>query len=267
MCTILGIDKTRTTAYHPMGNGQVENLNKTLKSTLTVAVNDKGTNWDDHLPACLMAFRSSIQMSTQETPFYLTFGEEMVLPIDIMVGNPNPSGATKYGHDLTDRLDYAHHHVRDRLQAAQRRQKLAYDRFAKRGGYQEGHRVWLLSHFLKQGEASKFHHKWKGPYTVIERVSEVRVSPVSGQKKTRVVHFNDMKLCYGDIRKDCPKEIKPTGRLKRKKTSSLPVAEEDGSTDSDASSENPILEDTVWVWPKATPAPVRIPPPVAHEPN
>ena len=34
-CMLLGINKTRSTTYHPGGNGQVENLHRTMKSMLT----------------------------------------------------------------------------------------------------------------------------------------------------------------------------------------------------------------------------------------
>ena len=38
MCHLLEINKTRSTAYHPEGNGQIENLHKTLKSMLKAKV-------------------------------------------------------------------------------------------------------------------------------------------------------------------------------------------------------------------------------------
>ena len=34
MCQLLSINKTRTSAYYPEGNGHVENLHKTLRSML-----------------------------------------------------------------------------------------------------------------------------------------------------------------------------------------------------------------------------------------
>ena len=40
MCHLLEINKTQSTAYHPEGNGQVENLHKTLRSMLKARVED-----------------------------------------------------------------------------------------------------------------------------------------------------------------------------------------------------------------------------------
>nr|CAH8873028.1 unnamed protein product [Trichobilharzia regenti] len=39
LCRIMGIRKTRTTAYHPQGNGLVERTNRTIKSLLQAFVN------------------------------------------------------------------------------------------------------------------------------------------------------------------------------------------------------------------------------------
>ena len=45
MCHLLQIHKTRLTAYHPKGNGQVENLYKTLKSMLKARMEDNQQTW------------------------------------------------------------------------------------------------------------------------------------------------------------------------------------------------------------------------------
>ena len=49
ICECLGIEQTRTSAYHPQGNGQVERFNRTLESMLAIVVNDHQTDWDLHL--------------------------------------------------------------------------------------------------------------------------------------------------------------------------------------------------------------------------
>ena len=86
MCQLLSINKTRTSTYHPEGNGQVENLHKTLRSMLKARVEDNPATWDEHLDFCMMAYRSSVHSSTGHTPFELMFGREMRIPLDVMVG-------------------------------------------------------------------------------------------------------------------------------------------------------------------------------------
>ena len=82
---LLAINKTRSTAYHPKGNGQIENLQKILKGMLKARVEDDPQSWDEHLDYCMMAFRSSVHSSTGHTPFELMFGREMRIRLDLMM--------------------------------------------------------------------------------------------------------------------------------------------------------------------------------------
>lgn len=52
-------------------------------------MDDNRTNWDRLLPYVMMAYHSSVQASTGFTPCNVLFGQEMVLPVDIMLGVDN----------------------------------------------------------------------------------------------------------------------------------------------------------------------------------
>ena len=47
VCNLLGITRTRTTPYHPQGDGLVERLNRTLINALSKYVGPDQTDWDD----------------------------------------------------------------------------------------------------------------------------------------------------------------------------------------------------------------------------
>ena len=202
MCGRLGIKKTRTTAYHPAGNGQGQGeiWNRTRKGLLKAKVDSDVERWDEHIGACLMAYRSSVHQSTGYTSFSLMYGHEMKLPLDIMVGLPDEEEYDFYGDfacKLKRNLTDAFRHVRENLQAAQCRQKEYYDRGVKNCSYQPGDLVFLYNPALKPGEASKFRRYWKGPYVVLERVTEVnyKIRELDGSRATvQVVHFNNLKL-------------------------------------------------------------------------
>lgn len=93
ICTLLGLDHRRTSAYHPQTNGLtgtvallcwssennstpfiVERFNQTLEDMLskTMAENEEG-EWDDLLEDCLFAYRSAKHASTGFSPFFLMF--------------------------------------------------------------------------------------------------------------------------------------------------------------------------------------------------
>ena len=91
---LLGIYKTRSTAYHPEGNGQVENLHWTMKSMLTERAEEQPGSWDEQLDYCMMSYQSSVHASTGHSPFELIFGHEMQIPLDVMMGNAKETGST-----------------------------------------------------------------------------------------------------------------------------------------------------------------------------
>ena len=51
ICDIMGIAKTRTTAYHPRGDGQCERQNRTLQDMLAAFVSSRRDDWDLWLDA------------------------------------------------------------------------------------------------------------------------------------------------------------------------------------------------------------------------
>lgn len=88
MCTKLDIYKTHTTPYRPQSDGMVERFNPNLQQMFSLFVNKHRTDWDDHLPYVMMAYRAAIHDSTKCLPNLLILGRETEFPIDIIAGHP-----------------------------------------------------------------------------------------------------------------------------------------------------------------------------------
>ncbi|KFD44891.1 hypothetical protein M513_14232 [Trichuris suis] len=65
-----GVQKTRTSAYHPQGDGLVERANQSTLQMLRTYV-DSEANWEPHLPLVLHAYRTVPHSSTGVAPFTL----------------------------------------------------------------------------------------------------------------------------------------------------------------------------------------------------
>ena len=87
MCKLLQIHKSRTTPYHPQGDGLVERFNRTLLDMLSTNIKDHQGTWEDHIRAVCMAYNTSVQPTTGFTPFYLMFGRQARIPVDVMFGS------------------------------------------------------------------------------------------------------------------------------------------------------------------------------------
>ena len=73
LCRLTGTEHRVTSAYHPQTNGLTERFNQTLQTALLKVVNETQTDWDEHLPAVLFAYRTSQQKATKLTPFEMMF--------------------------------------------------------------------------------------------------------------------------------------------------------------------------------------------------
>ncbi|KAL5576842.1 hypothetical protein UlMin_018541 [Ulmus minor] len=87
LCLDLGIHKHFSSVAHPQSNGQVEAVNKTIKNNLERKLNGAKGAWVDELPRVLWAYRTTCRTSTNETPFSMTYGTEVVVPTEI--GEPS----------------------------------------------------------------------------------------------------------------------------------------------------------------------------------
>ena len=89
VCKLLGIQKTRTTPYHPQSDRLVERFNRTLLSMLATSIDKNQENWEDHIRAVCMAYNTGRQPTTGYSPFYLMFGRQAKLPIELAYGSPS----------------------------------------------------------------------------------------------------------------------------------------------------------------------------------
>ena len=88
VCRLLNTRKLNTTAYHPQTDGLVERFNNTLAESISMFVNSEQTDWDLFLPSILFAYRVSPCVSTGESPFFLLYGRERRLPLDVALLPP-----------------------------------------------------------------------------------------------------------------------------------------------------------------------------------
>ena len=61
--------------YHPASDGLLERFNITLLMMLAMFAGENRYDWDDILPAVMMAYCSSVHESTDFIPYRRMFGE------------------------------------------------------------------------------------------------------------------------------------------------------------------------------------------------
>ncbi len=195
MCQLFGINKRRTTPYHPQSDGLCERFNGILKLLLRMKVNKDQDNWDILLPSALLAYRISKQESTGVSPFEMLYGREPQVSFDVTLANDHENNLNQDNADylvgLKKRHEDLNSFVTSRIDKAQEKQKKNYDqkhRVSQSKTFQVGDVV-----LYKNFRASGLENKYYGPYrviAVIENNCEIE-SMLDG--KRRYVHCDSLK--------------------------------------------------------------------------
>lgn len=196
LCKLSGIKKTRTTPYHPMGNGSAERFNQTLLKMLGTLEEEQKSDWKTYLPSLVQAYNSTKSDATGFTPHYLMFGWHPKLSVDIYLGldqNIQESKTTtSYIKQLKERMGKAYEIASAEAAKVGMKNKEIYDRKVKETKLEIGDRV-LVRNVLNQG--LKLADKWgKNQYIVVaipdSRVPVYKVKLESGSGSTRTLHRN-----------------------------------------------------------------------------
>jgi len=91
-CDNFCIELKYASVAHPRANGQVERINGLildgLKKRIYDANSKKGDKWIQELPHVVWGLRTHPSKTTGQSPFFLTYGSEAILPADIMWKSP-----------------------------------------------------------------------------------------------------------------------------------------------------------------------------------
>ena len=132
MCSLLGIEKIRTTPYHPQMNGSAERVHQTLQHMIGKLDPEKRKKWPTHIGSIIIAYNSTRSLVTRYSPYYLMFGRRPWLPIDLLFPTHRTRMMTrtidKYVANLYDHLWECMVIAQDCAEKEARRQKQLYDR-------------------------------------------------------------------------------------------------------------------------------------------
>ncbi|KAJ8024914.1 ADP-ribosylation factor-like protein 5B [Holothuria leucospilota] len=201
LCKLYNIEKSRTTPYHPSGNGLCERMNRTLINMIRTLPQEKKQYWATYLPELTYVYNNTQHSSTKQTPFYLMFGRHGRLPIDFTIKLPS-NGEQRSTSDWVSQHAHRLHHAhaaaeRENTQASLNQKKM-YDRKATDQPLNRGDRV-LIRKFNFQGR-HKLEDLWNPqPYIIVDQPSlnfpVYGVKPEHGNGVTKVVHRNAVKPC------------------------------------------------------------------------
>ena len=183
MLTAFGIVKSRTTAYHPQGDGIVERFNRLLLQLLRCYTQQEN-DWEQYLPLVLYAYCTAPHSATGISPFKLMFGRT---PQSSQVQSLTSFDPSSYSAQLLSKLRELQELVLTNTKTAAQVQKFYYDKVSINRSFTPQELVWLSIPI-----AGKLQPRWEGKWKVVEMKGPVTVQITDG-RRTKVVHINRLR--------------------------------------------------------------------------
>ena len=235
----LGIERVKTSPYHPECDGLSERFIGTIKRMLACYVNEKSDDWDVHLKKLVFAYNVSVHSATNQTPFTMQFGQTPRIPIDLAFPHTQnfqsqrpdrqndftvideeygdvtylrdefdtysdklPQEASDYVFELKQHLSDVFGRATSSRDFIMSKAKIYYDRKAKPQTYSINDRI-LVSHpQIKTGFSKGLAKKWHGPFVVLKKIGECDyLIQKLGAKRSRkyVIHSNNISKYFGRV--------------------------------------------------------------------
>ncbi|KAL0198302.1 hypothetical protein M9458_006842, partial [Cirrhinus mrigala] len=205
LCSLYKVEKSRTTPYHPAGNGQCERFNRTLHNLLRTLPPSSKRDWALCLPQVLFSYNTTPHQSTGESPYYLMFGQEPRLLVDFLLGRVEDTAAGNVHEWVIEhqtRLQVAFEGAREHLRLTAERRKIQHDSHVRDTPLGEGQLVYLRDVGVRG--RSKIRDLWSPVVYQVVRApkgggSVYSIAPVDDLGKVRQVHRS---LLKGRTQKD-----------------------------------------------------------------
>ena len=227
ICSILGVQKVNTSGYHPQTDGLVEKFNSTLINMISKSSDSGGMEWDQQLPLLLFAYRSTVQESTRESPFFLLYGRDPRLPTGSVLDEVEPAylvDMEDYRTEFLVGLAKTKKLALENIRQAQAKQKEFYDRQAGNPQYRLGERVMVYMPGDVTGKNWKLARPYHGPFRILSLTptnAEVQLIEKPGDPSLFVA-LSRLRRCYPEMTDASWTGRKKRSKSKKKKRTALP---------------------------------------------
>ena len=202
LCEKFLIKHKFSSPYHPQTNGMVERLNRTLCESLAKVKEDD--DWDLHIPAVLLAYRTKRHATTGYTPFQLVYGRQATLPIEALIPvHPVDNIDTEIdiqdsilqrAYELIEKLPMLQEEARENTRKSQEKQKKYFDKKIKEETFEIGEKVWIQRKELEMSRSAKFEDKRIGPFIIQEKLNNGAYKLCDMKGKTLQKYYNSDRL-------------------------------------------------------------------------
>ena len=178
-----------------------------MENSLALVIKQDQSNWCRLLDNCIFTYRVSISRMLNESPFYLIYGRDPILPADLMIAGVNlKNNRSIQAKDLEEFKQHLYIQLKDTYEAldlhketTRKTYKQYYDKGQKDIAFNVEDLVMVRFPAMKEGLSYKLLEHWDGPYKVIAKIDNVtyrvRIESNNGRRsRLDPVHVQRMKL-------------------------------------------------------------------------
>ena len=233
LCQLYGIEKSRTTAYHPQGNGQCERFNRTLHDLLRSLPPEKKRMWPKYISQLVWSYNTSIHRSTGHSPYSLLFGVPPRLPIDFLLeadDSPETRSWDEWVCQHQERLRVARDLARKNLGEAAEYRQQHHNQQVRDPGFKVSQLVYLKDH-RGQGRR-KIQDVWSPVLYQVARVPTAPGGPYTitladGTGNVRQVNRTEMRAAQVEALPSVPAVTEPSPQSRHQNGDPESSGEED----------------------------------------
>ena len=219
---LLGIDARTKTHYHPAHQGKVERTHLVIADMLAKFITSGETDWDLHIPHCMMAMNSAVNTSAGHSPFFLVHGRLPVLPPDALLMSQPPPKWRTYSEFVQELLGNTHQAF---SAAAAQMGKISgenRDRINEKARLRQieaGQKVLLYTPRLEPEAKHKLASYWKPGFQVIQTFGNVTflIEELANHQR-QLVHIDRIKVQHGTLPPSGHPSPTPPGHLPGQQT-------------------------------------------------
>jgi len=201
LCRLMGVEKLRTSIYHPAGNGRCEKSHTQINKIVAKLVQDRHKDWPLYVRAVEFAYNISRHETTGYSPFFLQHGREAKTAVDVVLPVPAdaaPQDSNEFADSLTERLRKAFEVVRETTGRQVERMKRNYDSRVHSQSFSEGDYVYYWIPRAKLGRYRKWCSFYQGPARVQKRLNAMNyIVQRTPRSKPLLLHVDKLKLYTG----------------------------------------------------------------------
>ena len=167
---LMGTQKIQTSPYHPQTNSQCERFNSMLIGMLGTLPPEKKSQWKNHIGMLVHAHNCTWNSATGFSPYYLMYGRQPCLPVDVTLGLAPHSNTAPYTSKFVQKMwghvKWAHKKAETSQAKEAQCHKQNYIKRSKAAGLEVGDTV--LVHVTAFKDCHKIQDWWENREYVVE---------------------------------------------------------------------------------------------------